>query len=299
MKRIKILGFETFPHKELSLLEVTKGLASQSGVRINHDRLPRVLNTAMHESFLLGSLWTDRGDKTFTQIDGKTNKMSIRGLDRGKSLSSYNFFILSLKSGRGLVTQTPEGAGVGLLTGFIQRIADTLLTEKRNQAILALGSNPSSVERRKVSEQFRGEGLRGGQLYNRNQLKAVLESMKRLLAVSVRTVAEDNKAVADPLIRTEERRVTFVSDANFGAKVRHILGLVNDNDVEGELVFVEGVNGEDALIRFNVNKIPDWFGMLEVETIEKDPTLFDSDLTNCVVIKKLLGVAQQRPALFS
>jgi hypothetical protein len=296
---IKFCGFELDLHPKVTFALLLGQLKSVAGTRVEYNKFPRVL--AVHETptFLLGSVWTDRGDTEYPQIDATTNKMSVGRLEPGKHLSAFNFFVVSTKTYRGLVTQS-EAGGVSLLEGLLCRCADQVRVVERAKAVAALGPNPSDAARKRAAAPYKGEALRAKHLMNRRQLEAVLREFKRIrsLAVRFKAVSEDRGKVRDPFIQTEEKKVTFVADCDRAALARHVVGLATTEGADADAVFVEGVNGDGFQLRFEVEKIPDWFGGVGRKAVIDDANLFAEHLPDATLIRRLLDVARQKPALF-
>jgi hypothetical protein len=297
---IRVLGFEFSLNRGVAVNDLVAALKTESGTRFRYQSLDRVVTVAEQGDHLIGSIWTDKGQKKFTEIDQTSNEMRTRGCDPGKSLSGFNFFAISLKKKRGLSTHYADSGGQSLVCGLLLRAADEALRANREKAVTALGANATTEQKKKTRERFTGEGLSWAPLLNRAQIEAVLNGFKKIknFTVRLKAVAADPAMIASPIIATEDRKFGFTRDAGLAAKAKHILDIARNRPEGTDAIFVEGVNGDGVDIRFDLGSIPDWFGAVKYEEFLSKPNLFATNLTDAALVKHLLGVMRKRSELF-
>lgn len=73
-------------------------MSKRSGKRVKFGGYDRILQVKDQGQYVLGCLFTVKGQNKVTQIDEKSLKMSIQQLAADKRLAVFNFFILSKKT---------------------------------------------------------------------------------------------------------------------------------------------------------------------------------------------------------
>lgn len=299
--KIRISGFELTLHKQLTVDELADELNRSAKKRFKFHGQERVIRSVKHQGFVLGCISTDKGYRQFPQMDKNDDKISVHGLARDKSMSAFNFFLISRSTGRGMATHYSESGGLPLVCGAFEKFAASAFTRMRKKALTALGRSPDRTAKARVEKDFQGVPLDWHQILTRAQFEAVLKSWERIKAVMFRfkTPELDSQRIPeDRLIRTREERMTFVK-AEVGQVANFVSSLVkNPKYTPADVARVEGVNAHGGEVSVDVHNIPDWFGELEYEKVIGDTSLFDADLTNSVLIRVLLKEAADRASLF-
>jgi hypothetical protein len=299
--KLHISGFELAFHREVSKEDLLAELRGRRGQRFSfelHDRIIRIDES--NAKYVVGRLSTDRGHKKFSQLDNQTNEMSVGDVEKGKTLSAFNFFLISKKTKYGLLTHYQESGGVKFFIRVLQDFGARALETMRNQALKGIGKHGSETEKRTIKDKYDGDAVDGQEVLSQEQYEAILRKWNKIGALEL--VYAVPKATAkyvplDDIVQTTTVRTTFKRTSDFGERLNFVIRTVKGERPDKARVL--GVNEFDAEARLDVFRgVPDWFGQLDYEKMIADKTIFASKLHDSCLVRHLINEASSRPALF-
>jgi hypothetical protein len=297
---IRLQGFRLRLIPELPLRDLVARLSSLAEKPVMYGGHNRVVAVQDGAKYLVGSVWTFRGQKKITQIHMRSLKKSIRELEKDHSVAAFTFFIISKRNLNGLFSYYHGSFSLSSFGEFLALQARQAAKSKRDQELRALPPGQQKIQRKRIREKY-ADPLEWSHLISGKKLSEIIASWKRLKNLQYRIThleasgrdlgglqahvkARTTKLTFDPLSPVKEVIV---------AVLNHVRG------IDYKSASLEGIDETGSSRIVNLLNTPDWFGELQESAILNDSTLFSDNLLDICVVKKLLEVAEKHPEYFN